>query len=85
MEAGLKIEIDSKIKAKPKIQIKLILLMSLSHLLEFTNLDYTNFREVKLNAKLFKKFFLLNAISLTLTKLFLNKLAILLYIELLKL
>lgn len=70
VEAGPKIEIDPKIEAKPKIKIELILLMSLFHLLEFANLDYTNFREIKLNAKLFKKFFLLNDISLTLTKLF---------------
>lgn len=81
----LKIKADSKIRTKTNVWIEPIFLVSLSAPFKPENLDYICLGEAKLNTELLKDFFLFNAILLTLTKIFLNKLAVSLNIEFLKL
>ena len=49
---------------------KIYIIVSLSGSLELTDLNYIDFRRIKVNAELLRKFFLFNTISLTLIKLF---------------
>lgn len=53
--------------------MELTLLVSLLSLLKFSNLDYIDFKEAKLNVELLEKFFFHGTILLTFTKLFLKQ------------
>lgn len=55
--AKLKMRVDLITKTKSKIHIKLTLLTNFFCLFKFDNLDYTDPKKAKLNAKLLKKFF----------------------------